>query len=70
MYINLADEEWRGLRIDSSRWRVVSDPPVKFVQPKGLLPLPEPAVGLGSREKTAVELVGEIISVAGGLHGL
>ena len=26
--------------------------------------------GIGSREKTAVELAGEIISAAGGLHGL
>ena len=26
--------------------------------------------GIGSREKTAVELAGEVISVAGGLHGL
>ncbi|MDP8973675.1 MAG: DNA repair protein RadC, partial [Actinomycetota bacterium] len=27
-------------------------------------------VGIGSREKTAVELAGEVISEAGGLHGL
>jgi hypothetical protein len=27
-------------------------------------------VGIGSREKTAVELAGEVISAAGGLHGL
>ena len=26
--------------------------------------------GIGSREKTAVELAGEVISEAGGLHGL
>ena len=26
--------------------------------------------GIGSREKTAVELAGEVISAAGGLHGL
>jgi DNA repair protein RadC len=26
--------------------------------------------GIGSREKTAVELAGEVIAEAGGLHGL
>lgn len=42
IYVDLADERWRAVRIDSSGWRVVSDPPVKFVRAKGMLPLPEP----------------------------
>ena len=45
IYVDLADERWRAVRIDSSGWRVVSDPPVKFVRAKGMLPLPEPVAG-------------------------
>lgn len=45
IYVDLADERWRVVRIDPGEWRVVSDPPVKFVRPKGMLPLPEPIEG-------------------------
>ena len=51
IYVDLADEGWRAVRIDPSEWRVVSDPPVKFVRAKGMLPLPEPVSVTGGAEK-------------------
>jgi len=51
IYIDLADERWRAVRIDSSGWRVVSGPPVKFVRAKGMLPLPEAVAGTEGAEK-------------------
>ena len=48
IYIDLADEEWRAKRIHSSGWRVVYDPPVKFTQLEGMLPLPDAGVNPGS----------------------
>lgn len=45
LYVDLADERWRAVRIDPSGWQIISDPPVKFVRPKGMLPLPQPVEG-------------------------
>jgi len=50
-YVDLADENWRAVRVAPSGWQVVSDPPVKFVRAKGMLPLPEPMVGTGGAER-------------------
>ncbi len=49
IYLDLCDDRWRAVKIDSSDWRVVADPPIKFIRSKGMLPLPEPAKG-GSLE--------------------
>ena len=51
IYVDLADERWRAVRIESSGWRVVSDPPVKFVRAKGMLPLPQPVAGTEGAQK-------------------
>jgi len=51
IYVDLADERWRAVRIDTSGWGIVSDPPVKFVRAKGMLPLPEPVAGTEGAEK-------------------
>ena len=56
IYVDLADEGWQAVRIDPDGWRVFSDPPVKFVRPKGMLPLPEP-VGGGEGEKRLRDLL-------------
>jgi hypothetical protein len=56
IYVDLADERWRAVRIDPDRWRIISDPPVKFVRPKGMLPLPEPVEG-GEGEKRLRDLL-------------
>jgi hypothetical protein len=45
IYLDLADAGWRAVRVDAGGWAVITDPPVRFVRPRGLLPLPEPARG-------------------------
>lgn len=41
-YLDLADAERRVVEIDADGWRIVTDPPVYFVRPRGMLPLPVP----------------------------
>jgi hypothetical protein len=45
LYLDLCDEKWRAIEITAAGWRVVNDPPVRFVRTKGMLPLPEPSRG-------------------------
>jgi hypothetical protein len=45
VYLDLADEDWRVVEIDAAGWRLVSDAPVCFRRPKGMLPLPAPVEG-------------------------
>lgn len=45
IYLDLADDEWRVVEVAPSGWRIISDPPVKFIRTKGTLPLPSPAKG-------------------------
>ncbi len=48
IWLDLADENWRTVRIDSSGWEVIADrPPVQFVRPRGMLPLVAPEAGGG-----------------------
>jgi hypothetical protein len=44
IYLDLADEEWRAVRIDAKGWEVVPTPPVRFRRSHGqdALPVPEP----------------------------
>ena len=43
LYIDLGDDSWRVVEIDSEGWRVLSDPSaVRFRRPKTAGPLPEP----------------------------
>jgi hypothetical protein len=42
IYLDLADEHWRVVRITADGWSVISDSPVKFVRRRGMLALPEP----------------------------
>lgn len=41
-FLDLCDGEWRAIEIDENGWRVVSNPPVKFLRAKAMLPLPMP----------------------------
>ena len=50
IYIDLADPDWRAVKIDGAGWNVVRYPEVRFVRPKGMLALPLPAPG-GSIER-------------------
>lgn len=45
IYLDLGDRDWRAVEITPTGWRVVSDPPVHFRRPPGMLPLPEPVPG-------------------------
>jgi hypothetical protein len=50
IYLDLADPDWRAVEITSEGWRVVADPPVRFVRRRGMLALPAPDRG-GSVEE-------------------
>jgi hypothetical protein len=52
IYLDLADERWRGVDIGPDGWRVIGCPPVRFRRPAGMLPLPVPQQG-GSIEALA-----------------
>jgi hypothetical protein len=45
LYVDLCDDAWRAIEIDANGWRVVNNPPVRFVRSKGMLALPEPVRG-------------------------
>jgi hypothetical protein len=45
LYLDLGDPEWRAVEITATGWTVVSDSPVRFRRPKGMLALPEPVRG-------------------------
>jgi hypothetical protein len=45
IYLDLGDDGWRAIEVDSSGWRVVENPPVRFHRAKGMQPLPDPRGG-------------------------
>jgi hypothetical protein len=45
IYLDLADQEWRSVRVTANGWEVVAETPVKFVRRRGMLALPAPARG-------------------------
>jgi hypothetical protein len=45
IYLDLADPGWTVVEIDTDGWRVVNDPPVRFIRRKGMRSLPLPAPG-------------------------
>lgn len=44
-YIDMADDNWRAVKITSEGYGVVPNPPVPFRRPKGMLALPAPEAG-------------------------
>ncbi len=50
IYIDLGDDSWRSVEVADRGWKVIPDPPVRFIRPKGMRPLPEPERG-GSIQK-------------------
>jgi hypothetical protein len=48
--LDLADAQWRAVRVDAAGWSVLTRPPVCFRRPRGMLPLPAP-VGGGAVEE-------------------
>ena len=45
LYLDLGDNEWRAVEIDTIGWRVIDKPPVRFRRAAGMQPLPMPAPG-------------------------
>jgi hypothetical protein len=45
LYLDLADDTWRAVEIDSAGWRIIEGPPVRFRRPAGMQPLPVPVAG-------------------------
>ena len=45
LYLDLGDEAWRAVEIDSDGWRVVDEPPVRFRRAAGMQALPTPQPG-------------------------
>ncbi|TDI47722.1 MAG: hypothetical protein E2P02_02625 [Acidobacteria bacterium] len=44
-YVDLVDDNWRVVEIDSDGWRVLNRSPVHFRRARGMLPLPAPEPG-------------------------
>ena len=42
LYLDLCDETWRVVEIDTTGWRVIDNPPVRFRRASGMKPLPAP----------------------------
>ncbi len=45
LYLDLGDEAWRAVEIDTTGWRVIDEPPVRFRRAAGMQPLAVPAPG-------------------------
>jgi hypothetical protein len=45
LYLDLGDATWRAVEIDSTGWRVIDNPPVRFRRAAGMQPLPVPVAG-------------------------
>jgi hypothetical protein len=50
IWLDLCDDTWRAVRIDAEGWRIVDEPPVRFIRYRGMQPLPAPERG-GSIEE-------------------
>jgi len=50
VFLDLADAQWRAVRLDETGYAVVDRPPVRFRRSKGMLPIPDPAAD-GSLEE-------------------
>ena len=42
IYVDLGDPDWRAIKIAPEGWVVINDPPVRFLRPAGMKPLPQP----------------------------
>lgn len=50
IWLDLGDDAWRAVRISATGWTIEAEPPVRFVRPRGLRPLPAPVSGGEIRE--------------------
>jgi hypothetical protein len=45
IFIDLGDENWNAICVSKTGWQVIKNPPVIFLRPAGMLPLPIPIKG-------------------------
>ena len=45
IYLDLANDKWQTVEISTNGWRIVANPSVKFIRPRGMLSLPVPDNG-------------------------
>ena len=45
IWLDLADEHWRAVKVTRDGWEVVGSAPVRFLRPQGVLALPQPVGG-------------------------
>jgi len=45
IYLDLGDKKWGSVEITPDGWSLIEEPPVKFIRPNGMLPLPVPVKG-------------------------
>ncbi|MCB9893372.1 MAG: hypothetical protein H6839_02870 [Planctomycetes bacterium] len=45
VYLDLCDEKWQAVEVTGDGWRLVNEPPVRFIRGTGMLALPEPVKG-------------------------
>jgi hypothetical protein len=45
IYLDIGDVDWRAIEITPDGWQIVAEPPVPFIRPKGMRPLPLPQSG-------------------------
>jgi hypothetical protein len=45
IWLDLGNELWQAVCINADGWRVVDNPPIRFIRPRGMLELPTPVRG-------------------------
>jgi hypothetical protein len=57
LYLDLCDDKWRAIEIDTAGWRVIDSPPIRFIRSRGMLPLPIP------QKNGSIEKLGSLVNV-------
>jgi hypothetical protein len=50
IYVDLGNDKWNAVEVDTEGWRIINRPPVRFRRAKAMLALPEPVRGGSLRE--------------------
>jgi hypothetical protein len=45
LYLDLANDQWQAVEIDTQGWRIIDRPPVRFIRPSTMGALPTPITG-------------------------
>jgi hypothetical protein len=57
IYLDLTNSDWQVVEITSKGWKVIDNPPVKFIRPGGMLPMANPEMGRGGRLDELLEFI-------------